>query len=48
MSGVLNLFAPSDNNHQLPIAINPNAAIAGYYYDANFAAHGFLRSGLRV
>jgi hypothetical protein len=38
------IFAPFDNNNQLPIAINPLGAIAGYYLDANFAAHGFLRS----
>ena len=40
-----NLFAPGDNNSQLPVAISPiGNAIAGYFYDANFAAHGFLRS----
>ena len=24
--------------------MNPEGVIAGYYYDANFAAHGFLRA----
>jgi hypothetical protein len=39
------IFAPSDNNNQLPVAISPiGNAMAGYFYDANFAAHGFVRS----
>lgn len=33
------------NQGTFPVAINPAGAVTGYYYDANFVIHGFLRAG---
>jgi len=35
---------PGDVNGIFPVSINPKGAIAGYYYDASFVSHGFLRA----
>src|SRR5579872_4942869 len=36
--------APNDVFGIQPLSINPANAITGYYLDASFVAHGFLRS----
>jgi hypothetical protein len=45
-SGTYTTFdAPGAVNGTFPFAINPAGAITGFYYDANFVSHGFLRAG---
>jgi hypothetical protein len=45
-SGTYTTFdAPGAVNGTFPFAINPAGAITGYYQDANFVGHGFLRAG---
>lgn len=35
---------PAAVNGTLPFGINPAGAVTGYFYDANFVGHGFLRA----
>jgi hypothetical protein len=43
--GVFATFdAPGAVNGTIPASINPNGTIAGYFYDANFVDHGFVRT----
>ena len=45
-SGTYTTFdAPGAVNGTFAFAINPAGAITGYYNDANFVGHGFLRAG---
>lgn len=43
--GVIHIFdVPGGGNGTVPVALNLDGAIAGYYTDANFVTHGFLRT----
>jgi hypothetical protein len=42
-NGTFTTFDPKGSTDTEPRAINPAGEIAGYYTDANFIQHGFLR-----
>ena len=42
-NGTFITFDPPGSIGTSPVAINPAGATTGYYYDASFIAHGFLR-----
>src|SRR6266404_2704432 len=44
-TGTITTFDAPGAIHTFAQSINEQGAIAGYYYDAGFAAHGFVRNG---
>lgn len=41
--GVITAFDPPGSVFTFPLGIGPTGVIIGWYYDANFVQHGFLR-----
>ena len=43
-TAIITFDAPGAVNGTSPTSINPRGSITGYYFDANFVPHGFLRA----